>query len=109
MADPCAQLQPYAIDENFAIEAHAASNSRSSYAIALVKHLFTVEERLMSNCRGIGKKPLEPRKLLAIKIASFKNYPIDSDRETLGSAITELRNAIDAHCRGLKKKVKISK
>ena len=106
--DSCEQLQPYSIDENVASLAYTSSTSRSNYAIALAKDLFTFEERLTSNCRGIGKAPLQPSKLLTIKMESFEKYPVDSSRENLGSAITELRNALDAHCRGLKKKVKVA-
>ena len=109
MPDPCEQLQPFTLDENLTLQAYASSSSRSSYAMALAKQLFTFEECLTSNCRGIGKKALLPSKLLAIKLASFEKYPIDSRRETLSSAITELRNSLDTHCRVFKKKVNISK
>ena len=104
--DPSRLLEPYAIDDETAALAHASSNSRSSYAISLAKQLFTLEERITSNCRGIGKKSLQPSKLLAIKIDVFEKFPIDLGQETMASAITELRNAIDTHCRGLKKSLK---
>jgi hypothetical protein len=47
---------PATVSKDTAIASQTATDSRSSYAIALVKYLYTVEERLTSNCRGIGNK-----------------------------------------------------
>ena len=82
--------------------------SRRNLAGWLASRLFSVQERLESNCRGAcGKKALSVLKVKSICSCCMANYPLER-LETGSSAEREMRNAIDEVCRNSTEKVKFS-
>lgn len=73
--------------------------SRKNLAGRLVVSLFTDQEKMSSNVRGVlGKKVLDPDRIAAIQKVCLSEYPLQSG-ETLDSVRKELRISIDEVCR----------
>ena len=54
------------------------SCSQPNFATNLVRSAFSVDERKISNVRGIGKKQLNPGIVERIKDATFQQYPLET-------------------------------
>ena len=75
--------------------------SRTSMATSLVRLLFTPEERLTSNCRGVGKSQLDPQRIQGVMDACMAVFPPQAD-ETPKSVRAKIRTAIDSSNRALR-------
>ena len=75
--------------------------SRTSMATSLVRLLFTPEERLTSNCRGVGKNQLDPQRIAAIMDTCMAVFPPQAD-ETPKAVRCKIRTAIDSSNRALR-------
>ena len=75
--------------------------SRTSMATSLVRLLFTAEERLSSNCRGVGKSQLDPQRIQGVMDACMAVFPPQAD-ETPKSVRAKIRTAIDSSNRALR-------
>ena len=72
-------------------------------AAGLSAQVFSDAQRRVSNCQGVaGKKALDPVKLKAIFNTCIQKYPFER-AEAMNGAEKEMRNAIDKHCRKLKR------
>ena len=92
-------VQPFLIDQSILKKCMINCRSRKNLAGRLALSLFTKEERITSNCRGVrGKKPLDPARLKAIKIACITEYrPKSTDNRAL--IMKEIRISVDEACR----------
>ena len=57
-------------------ECYKAANSENNLVVQLVKKCFTKFERATSNCAGIGKRQLSPKRMAAVKNAVYSIYPV---------------------------------
>ena len=57
-------------------ECYKVANSQANFTVQLVCRCYSKTERATSNCAGIGKKALSPRRLAAIKEAIYSIYPV---------------------------------
>ena len=57
-------------------ECYKVANSQANFAVQLVRRCYSKTERATSNCAGMGKKALSPRRLAAIKEAIYSIYPV---------------------------------
>ena len=65
----------------------------------MVRELFPLEERKISNIRGVlGKKKLDPVKIECIRVATFQMYPC-STGENEDRCWKDACKAIDESCR----------
>ena len=83
------------------------SCSRPNFAANLVRSLFTVAERKISNVRGKGKKQLDPAKIQKVEEAAFQQYPLETG-EARKSAWANCIKAIDEAGRRLVRAQKTS-
>lgn len=80
---------------------HGKSSTATSFANVLMKEVFTLEERISSNCNGVmGKKALEPNRLDKIKRAVRRFYT-DTEEE-FQDMWKKCRKSIDSTNRNLK-------
>ncbi len=75
---------------------------RERLAKVLVDSLFTQEERVTCNCRGIGKEPLDPVRLKAVEEAVFTIKPCAPSQRL--KAWSDCTKSIDQHNRDLKRR-----
>lgn len=75
--------------------------SRTSLSTSLVRLLFTPEERLTSNCRGVGKNQLDPQRIQAVMDTCMAVFPPQAD-ETPKSVRAKIRTAVDSSNRALR-------
>ena len=81
--------------------ARTGSCSRGNFALELVRHLFTTEERIRSNVSGkCGKDKLDPARMKIVQEKSFAMYPL-SQAEAELTAWPKCVRAIDAGNRAL--------
>ena len=93
--DYCIQAE----DISFAL---TACRSRRNLAARLAAKVFSPQQRLGSNCRGVlGKKALNGAKVKAIFNACMQHFPLQR-LESASSSEKEMRNAIDEVCRKTK-------
>jgi len=86
---------------SFLASIRARSCSRQNFAVNLVRSLFTVNERKVSNVAGVlGKKKLDPKRIVRIKEATFQTYPLEAG-ETIVGAWALCIKSIDESCRRL--------
>jgi len=86
------------------MDVKSQSCSRANLATKLVKHQFTEEERKNSNVKGVlGKKKLDPKRLLKIKESIFQIWPCETG-ETQTGAWNQCCKAIDEAGRRLNRK-----
>lgn len=79
------------------------SCSRNNFATNMVRKLFPLEERRISNVKGVlGKKQLDPEILSQIREATFQMYPCDSG-EKQDTSWRVCCKAIDESCRRFNK------
>ena len=90
----------------FLVDMKTQSSSRPNFAARLVRSLYSIDERKISNVRGVlGKKRLSPRRLGRIKNATFQMYPcVSGENET--ATWTACCKAVDETCRRLNRKGK---
>ena len=91
----------YAIPREVLEVALDECRSRTSMSTSLVRLLFTPEERLTSNCRGVGKNQLDPQRIQAIMDACMAVFPPQAD-ETPKSVRAKIRTAVDSSNRALR-------
>lgn len=91
----------YAIPREVLEVALDECRSRTSMSTSLVRLLFTPEERLTSNCRGVGKNQLDPHRIQAIMDACMAVFPPQAD-ETPKSVRAKIRTAVDSSNRALR-------
>ena len=80
----------------------ATSCSRENFASKLVKELYTNDDRLTCNVRGVaGKDKFDEKKMTYIQDLTFKNYPCTlAERKTAwGKCIKAIDSASRALCR----------
>ena len=95
-------VQEYCVPDEILYTALSACKSRRNLASRLATKIFTIEERVRSNSRGLcGKKALNSIKLNAIHKVCIKNFPLER-LETKTMAEKDMRNAIDEACRKTK-------
>ena len=82
----------------------AESVSRPNFSLNLVSKFFSEEVRLTSNVSGKGKNQLDKDIVSAIKVASFRMWPLKST-ENEAAAWRECIKAIDAGGRGLRRNI----
>ena len=87
------------ISRNVAREVRQNSSSVGNFGWGLAKRLYSLEELLPCNYRGIGKEALSPRRKQCIEEAVRDNY---GNRE---ENFKQVRTAIDAGIRDRKKRV----
>ena len=93
--DYCIQAE----DISFAL---TACRSRRNLAARLAAKVFSPQQHLGSNCRGVlGKKALNGPKVKAIFNACMQHFPLQR-LESASSSEKEMRNAIDEVCRKTK-------
>lgn len=86
---------------SFLASIRARSCSRQNFAVNLVRSLVTVNERKVSNVAGVlGKKKLDPKRIVRIKEATFQTYPLEAG-ETIVGAWALCIKSIDESCRRL--------
>ena len=87
----------------------AESVSRPNFSLILVTKFFTEEVRLMSNVSGqCGKNQLDKDIISAIKVASFRMWPLKST-ENESAAWRQCVKAIDEGGRHLRRNIATSK
>lgn len=91
----------YAIPREVLEVALDECRSRTSLSTSLVRLLFTPEERLTSNCRGVGKNQLDPHRIQAIMDTCMAVFPPQAD-ETPKSVRAKIRTAVDSSNRALR-------
>ncbi len=90
----------------FRASIRARSCSRPNFTVNVVRSLFSMEERKMSNVGGkLGKKQLDPQRISRIKEATFQTYPLETGETMLG-AWGLCTKSIDESCRRLNRKPK---
>ena len=78
----------------------ANSCSRENFVSKLVKELFTAEERMVCNVKGVmGKKKLDEQKMKYIRAVTFENYPCGVNEQKAGWS--KCVKAIDSGSRAL--------
>lgn len=82
----------------------ANSVSRENFSTRLVKELFSSEERVSSNVRGIGKPKLDEKKIALVRKLTFANFPCASTEEK--ASWSRCIKAIDSASRALSRKEK---
>ncbi len=76
---------------------------RTRMAKAIMADLFTIEERVTSNCRGsLGKPPLDPIRLEAVRQAVFELLPCEESQ--MEAVWCSCVTCIDTANRGLKRR-----
>lgn len=77
--------------------------SRRNLARRLAMKIFSPQEKIGSNCRGVlGKRALNIVKVRAIFASCLQQFPLMEDLENNFMAEKEMRNAIDEICRKAK-------
>ncbi len=82
-----------------------AAGSRQNFSWRMAQSFFSTSQLLQSNCRGVNKNPLDPKKLGLIKKETFTWYPLEK-WEGEQKAWRDCEKAIDKGCRYLKGKQK---
>ena len=89
----------YTISNDVMTLALQSCRSRRNLAGRLAARVFTMREKMSSNCRGKqGKSPLDQGKLLTIFTVCMQHFPLQR-LETQQSADKDMRNAVDEVCR----------
>ena len=80
----------------------ANSCSRENFASKLVKELFTAEEGMVCNVKGVmGKKKLDEQKMKYIRAVTFENYPcgVNEQKAAWSKCVKAIDSASRALCR----------
>ena len=91
-------------NSNFLSKCLAESVSRPNFSLNLVNKFFTEEVRLTSNVSGKGKNQFDKDILAAIKVASFRMWPLKSTENEV-AAWRDCVKAIDEGGRRLRKRL----
>ena len=100
--DSSVNLEDFSIPREHIISGLNGCRSRRNLMSRLTTRIFTAEERLSSNSRGLcGKRALNSIKLDAIHRVCLKHFPLDR-LEQESHVQRDMRNAIDEACRKTK-------
>ena len=102
MKDITNATPPGALEAAILSSLRASSCSRENFASKLVKELYTNDDRLTCNVRGVlGKEKFDEKKMTYIQDLTFKNYPcaLVERRAAWGKCIEAIDSASRAMCR----------
>ena len=94
----------FTIAQSIVNRAMSGCRSRRNLAGRLTQILFTEEEKIASNVRGVGgKQPLNELKVDAIREVCYQQFPLDRTEPKM-NADKDVRNSMDEVCRKMRGK-----
>lgn len=97
-----ASVGDYCIPQEYVAQGVVCCRSRRNLARRLAMNIFSLEEKIGSNCRGVrGKRALNVIKVRAIYSTCLQQYPLEG-LDTDFFAEKEMKTAIDEVCRKAK-------
>ena len=94
----------FIISQSIINRAMSGCRSRRNLAGRLTQILFTEEEKVASNVRGVGRKqPLNELKVDSIREVCYQQFPLDRTEPNI-NADKDVRNAMDEVCRKMRGK-----